>query len=174
MDKRIRVAFLALVLLQGLHSMEESIGRLWEIFTPARLLSSLVSKNPEVGFLEINTGLLLFGFWCWRYPLRKNSGYASALICCWIVIELINGIGHPVWAIYKGSYVPGLATAPLLLFVAIYLSKQLFFLLTAIRKRKLNSTYRYGHCHRPIANLLATIFLLPLFLQPGYNIRSDQ
>lgn len=35
----------------------------------------------------------------------------------------INGIGHAVWAIYERAYVTGVATAPVLLILAVYLSR---------------------------------------------------
>jgi putative acetyltransferase len=38
------------------------------------------------------------------------------------VIETINGVGHPAWSIAQGGYTPGVATAPILLTVALYLA----------------------------------------------------
>jgi hypothetical protein len=124
MNSKVRTAFLILVLIQGLHSVEEWYGKLWEVFPPARLLSSLVSENLETGFLLINIGLFIFGLWCWLFPIRRNYLYAPGLIWFWIVIEIINGIGHPLWALYERGYVPGLLTAPILLILVIYLSRQ--------------------------------------------------
>ena len=125
MNNRIRITFLILVLIQGLHSIEEYFGRLWEVFPPARLLCSLVSENPETGFLIINIVLFLFGLLCWLITVRKNYLFVRGLIWFWIVLETINGIGHPVWALYKRAYVPGLATALILLMLALYLAKLL-------------------------------------------------
>jgi hypothetical protein len=125
MDPKVRTTFLILVLVQGLHSVEEFYGKLWEVFPPARLLSSLVAENLKTGFLLINIGLFIFGLWCWLLPIRRNYLYAPILIWFWIVIEMINGIGHPFWALYEGGYVPGLVTAPILLMQAVYLSRQL-------------------------------------------------
>jgi len=125
MDPKVRTTFLILVLVQGLHSVEEFYGKLWEVFPPARLLSSLVAENLKTGFLLINIGLFIFGLWCWLLPIRRNYLYAPILIWFWIVIEMINGIGHPFWALYDGAYVPGLVTAPILLMQAVYLSRQL-------------------------------------------------
>ena len=31
------------------------------------------------------------------------------------MVEVINGIGHPLWSLRQGGYEPGLATAPFLL-----------------------------------------------------------
>ena len=125
MDPKVRTTFLILVLVQGLHSVEEFYGKLWEVFPPARLLSSLVAENLKTGFLLINIGLFIFGLWCWLLPIRRNYLYAPILIWFWIVIEMINGLGHPFWALYEGGYVPGLVTAPILLMQAVYLSRQL-------------------------------------------------
>jgi hypothetical protein len=57
--RQIRLVFLALVLTQGLHAVEEYAGRLWEVFLPARFLTGLVSKDHEIGFLVITIGLFL-------------------------------------------------------------------------------------------------------------------
>lgn len=121
MNKKIKITFLLLILIQGLHSIEEYFGRLWEVFAPARFLSSMVSNNHETGFLIINIGLFVFGLLCWFAAVRSYS-FAQGLIWFWIVIETINGIGHPVWALYERDYVPGVATAPILLILALYLA----------------------------------------------------
>ncbi len=114
---RARFTFLLLVLTQALHSVEEYVGRLWEVFQPAQFLSGLMSDDLETGFLIINISLFVFGMLCWLQLNRLTSMF----IWFWIVIETINGIGHPIWAISEGTYVPGLATAPILLILAIKL-----------------------------------------------------
>jgi len=125
MNANIKIAFLMLVLIQGVHSVEEYFGRLWEVFQPAKFLSGLVSNNLETGFLIINIGLFIFGIWSWAVPVRKDYSIARSIIWIFIVIEMINGIGHPVWAIYEMSYVPGLVTALILLILAIYLFREI-------------------------------------------------
>ena len=125
MNAKIKITFLMLVLIQGVHSVEEYFGKLWEVFQPAKFLSSLVSNNLETGFLIINIGLFIFGIWSWAVPVRKDYAIARSIIWIFIVIEMINGIGHPVWAIYEMSYVPGLVTAPILLVLAIYLFREI-------------------------------------------------
>jgi hypothetical protein len=42
-----------------------------------------------------------------------------------VVIEFINGVGHPIWSLRQGGYTPGVATAPLLLVLALALGRQL-------------------------------------------------
>ena len=128
MPGRISTFFLLLVITQGLHSIEEYYGRLWEVLAPARFLCSLVSSNLETGFLVINWGLFVVGLGCWFLSTRRISISVGGLFWFWVLIEAINGIGHPVWAIYAKAYVPGLITAPLLLFLSIYLAWQLWAL----------------------------------------------
>jgi hypothetical protein len=43
----------------------------------------------------------------------------------WVTIELINGVGHPLWSLRELRYTPGVATAPVLLVLALYLARQL-------------------------------------------------
>jgi len=119
MSSNVKWTFLALVMIQGLHSIEEFIGELWENFPPARVLCSLVSDNPVTGFLIINIGLFIFGLWCWIFPIRKDYFYSQFLIWFWIILELINGIGHSIWTFIQRSYTPGILTAPILFVLAI-------------------------------------------------------
>jgi hypothetical protein len=125
MLNRIKIAFLLLVLTQALHSVEEYIGRLWEVYPPAKFICSLISKNPETGFLILNIGFLIFGLCCWRFLIRRNHFYPHGFIWFWIVMEMINVTGHITWALSEWAYVPGVATAPILLILAVYLSRQL-------------------------------------------------
>jgi hypothetical protein len=118
-----KISFLFLVLAQGLHSLEEYRGRLWENFPPARFLCGLVSDNPEQGFIILNLLLFLFGMICWLFVFWDKINLV--FLWLWIVIEMINGIGHPAWAIYTQAYAPGMLTSPILFLLAIYLAKQL-------------------------------------------------
>lgn len=126
MLNRIKITFLTLVLAQGLHSVEEYAGRLWEVYPPAIFLCSLVSKNPETGFLIINIGLFIFGLCCCLLSIGRNHLYAQGLIWFWVVMEIINAIGHTAWALSERHYVPGVATAPILFILSLYLSRQLY------------------------------------------------
>ena len=47
------------------------------------------------------------------------------LAWAWVIIELVNGIGHPLWTLRQGGYTPGVGTAPILLVLALYLATQL-------------------------------------------------
>lgn len=122
---RTQLTFAALILVQAVHSVEEYVGHLWESFPPARFVTGLVSSNLEHGFVILNGLLLAFGGWCFFWPVRRGWPVAVALMWLWAVIEIINGIGHPLWSLREGGYTPGLATAPLLLVLAVYLAYQL-------------------------------------------------
>jgi hypothetical protein len=95
---RHKVAFGALVLTQAAHSIEEYVGRLWETFPPARFLTGLVSQDQEWGFLVLIVALVAFGVWCFMWPIRQDWPSASLLAWIWVAIELINGVGHPLWS----------------------------------------------------------------------------
>lgn len=121
-DRRSQLAFLLLVLVQAAHSIEEYVTRLYEFFTPARFVSSLISIDLSVGFLVANTALVVFGLWCWAVPVRSDWRAARGLAWFWALLELGNGIGHSVLALSSGGYFPGAVTAPLLLVLAAWLA----------------------------------------------------
>jgi hypothetical protein len=124
MNNRIRVTFLLIVLVQALHSIEEYFGKLWEVYAPATFLSGLISSNLKSGFIIINVGLFIVLMLTWLTTFNKNYS-AKGLLWLWIILEIINGAGHTLWAIIERSYVPGLATAPILIILALYLTKLL-------------------------------------------------
>lgn len=101
------------------------MGRLWESFPPARALTALVASDGETGFLVINVSLVAFGVWCLVWPIRRRWRSAVPLAWGWVAIQLVNGVGHPVWSIRQGGYTPGLLTAPILLVVALLLAADL-------------------------------------------------
>jgi hypothetical protein len=121
---RVATAFGALVLAQAVHSTEEIFGRLWETFPPARFVSGLVSNDLASGFLFLNVCIVAFGAWCYLWPVRREWAIAKPILWLWIVIETINGIGHPLWCVLQRGYVAGVITAPALLVLALYLAKQ--------------------------------------------------
>lgn len=119
-----RTAFGLLIAAQAAHSIEESAGHLWEVFPPAAFVSGLVSSNREAGFIGLNIALVAFGLWCFLWPVSRSWPSAPVFISIWTAIEIINGLGHPLWSLLQGGYTPGLATAPLLLLLAITLAWQ--------------------------------------------------
>jgi hypothetical protein len=121
---RFQSTFLALVITQAAHSTEEYVGHLYEVFAPARFVSGLFSGDPERGFLFVNVSLVLFGLWCVLWPVRRRWPMALPLARVWIAIELVNGVGHPVWSLVARRYTPGVITAVPLLILAILLWRE--------------------------------------------------
>jgi hypothetical protein len=62
-----------------------------------------------------------------RWPFEDRRGWRAAVPVAWgwVVVEVVNGLGHPLGSLAQGGYTPGVATAPLLLLLAIYLGSQL-------------------------------------------------
>lgn len=104
--------------------MEEYRGRLYDVFLPARFVSGLISRDLQQGFVIFNVALVAFGLWCFLWPVRQHWAVAFGFVWVWISIELLNGIGHPAWSLMSGGYTPGLATAPVLLVLALSLVYQ--------------------------------------------------
>ena len=123
--RQTRWAFLALVVAQAAHSIEEYVFRLYDVFAPARFVSSLVTDNLNVGFAVANAALVAFGLWCYVARVRPGHPSGPAFAWFWTVLELANGVGHSVLAFSRGGYFPGVATAPLLLGVSVYLALRL-------------------------------------------------
>jgi hypothetical protein len=122
---RLDASFIALIGVQAAHSVEEYLGRLYEVFPPARLVSSLVSQDLRRGFIIANVVLVLFGLWCFFWPIRRRWTSAVVFGWLWVTIELINGMGHPLWSLLELRYTPGVATAPMLFLLALVLARQL-------------------------------------------------
>ena len=125
MDAKTRAVFLTLVLVQALHSLEEYAFEFYEIFPPARRLNELVPGIAHPAFIAFNVALLLFGLWCFWFPLRLNAPSATIWAWGWAVMELYNGGAHVVWAVIIRNYNPGLASALVLLALAAVLAGRL-------------------------------------------------
>ena len=121
MTPRARSVFLALIVAQAVHSVEEFRYRLYDVFAPAGFVSTLVSSDPRRGFAIANLALVLFGVWCYVARVRPNHRSAAAFAWGWAVLELVNGLGHITFTIERGGYFPGVVTAPFLLMIAAYL-----------------------------------------------------
>ena len=122
---RSKATFLALVAVQIAHSVEEYLGRLWDVFPPARFVTGLISEDRRFGFIAFNVALISFGIWCFLWPVLRRWSSAIAFMSFWVVIELINGAGHILWSVQAGGYTPGVITAPLLLILALVLGWEL-------------------------------------------------
>jgi hypothetical protein len=123
--RRIATPFLVLILAQTAHSAEEYKFRLFDVLLPARYLSRLLSDDPAVGFAIANAALVGFGLWCYFARVRPGDPSARSLAWFWAVLEFANGVGHGALAAWRGGYFPGVATAPLLVGAAVYLSVRL-------------------------------------------------
>jgi hypothetical protein len=117
--------FLGLIVIQAFHSAEEYLFKLYDVFPPARFLSGLVASNRQVGFAVMNVLLVLFGMWCYLWPVRRKWKIAAALMWVWVVVELFNGLVHPAWSLLQRSYTPGMMTSLLLFPVALSLGRKL-------------------------------------------------
>jgi hypothetical protein len=124
-SRKARIAFLALVIVQTAHSIEEYVFRLYDVFAPARFVSGLISTNLQTGFIAFNLAFVAFGFWCYAVPVQERLSVAVPFLWFWIVVEILNGIGHPAMSIIERSYIPGTITAPFLFMIAVYLSFQI-------------------------------------------------
>jgi hypothetical protein len=125
MDPRSRVGFLILILAQTAHSIEEYVFHLFDVFAPARFVSGLVSSDLARGFAVVNAGLILFGIWCYVARVRPGHPSDRAFAWSWSILEFINGTGHIALALSRATYFPGVATAPVLLGVSLYLAVKL-------------------------------------------------
>lgn len=125
MDSRGRDLFLALILAQAAHSVEEYVFRLYDVLAPARYVSSLFGVDRQIGFVLVNSALVLFGLWCWHARVRTGGGSGRFFAWFWAALEIANGCAHLALAVIAGGYFPGLATAPLLLGLGAWLAWRL-------------------------------------------------
>ena len=125
MELRSQKLFLALILTQLAHSIEEYVFRLYDVLAPARIISGLVSSNLAVGFASVNAALILFGFWCYFARVRNGHRSGRGWAWFWTLLEASNGAVHLLLAAGWGAYFPGAATAPLLLGCAGWLGATL-------------------------------------------------
>jgi hypothetical protein len=124
-DSRSRAAFGLLIAAQAAHSLEEYVFRLFDVFVPARFVSSLFSSNLATGFAIANAVIVLFGVWCYLARLRPGHPSARGYAWFWTCLEFANGVGHVLLASGQGGYFPGVGTAPLLLVLSAYLGARL-------------------------------------------------
>ena len=70
--------FLALILAQALHSIEEYAFRLYDVLAPARWVSDLVGIDRAIGFVFANPLLVSFGLWCYAARVRRDHPAGGA------------------------------------------------------------------------------------------------
>ncbi len=127
---RLGAIYLLLGFAQAAHSMEEMGSHLYEFFwTITGIIHSHIAAFPQFRwnadlFAIVNMALIavLLG----TVPFAQ-SGKAWALFLAGVAggVETLNGIGHLSGALFFRGYVPGAATAPLLLVLGISLLREL-------------------------------------------------
>ena len=125
MGPRSRTTFLLLIAAQALHSVEEYVFRLYDVLAPARFVADAFGVPRPLGFAIANAALVGFGLWCWLARVRPGHRSARAFAWFWALLEIANGLGHLALAAFAGGYFPGLATAPLLLGLGLWLAAAL-------------------------------------------------
>jgi hypothetical protein len=118
--------FLALILAQALHSVEEYVFRLYDALAPARWVSGLIGIDRAIGFVVANSLLVSFGLWCYLARVRSSHPAGRGWVWFWTILESANGIVHLALVAAAGGYFPGAATAPLLLGVSGWLAAALY------------------------------------------------
>jgi Protein of unknown function with HXXEE motif len=131
MSPRSKLFFLLLVITQAVHSVEEYVTRLFDVFAPARFVSGLVSEDLALGFAVVNAAFVGVGAWCYVGPVRAGGVAGQIAAAVWIAVELANGAGHLAIAAASGAYFSGSLTAVLLVVTAACLA---FSLLTDRRR----------------------------------------
>ena|ERR1044072_5472393 len=121
MNGRISTAFLLLIILQAIHSVEEFIFGFYEKFPPMRALYREAPHLAKPAFTIANVLLILVGLICYYYWVRPARERARSVVWVWIILESVNVIAHFMWAILIRGYNPGLATVVLFAPVLIYL-----------------------------------------------------
>lgn len=124
MHPRVVWLFGALVAVQAAHSIEEYLGRLWDVLPPARFVSGLVSADLERGFIIINVTVAVLGLACLLGPILGGWRSGAAVAWAWAVMETVNGAAHIAIAAWQGGYAPGVASAPLLIGTAVLLLRE--------------------------------------------------
>lgn len=129
-SRSVGAIYLLLGLAQTSHSIEEMRTHLYDFFwTATGVLHNAMPSFPQFRmaadtFAVINMTLiaLLLG----TVPaVAAGKRWALYLAGLAGVIEVLNGIGHLSGALFFGGYVPGAASAPLLLILGIFLLREL-------------------------------------------------
>ena len=122
MNDKIRAAFLVLIVVQVLHSIEEVIFEFYEVFPPMRLVYRDAPHLARPAFIISNVVLAMAGLICltrWVWPARRGS---RTVVWAWVGGEAFNVIAHCVWAALVREYNPGLVTVFGFVPVVVYLS----------------------------------------------------
>lgn len=128
--QRVGTLYWLLAFAQAMHSIEEMRTGLYDFFwTMTGVIHNAFPGFPQfrwdaVTFAVVNMGIITFVLGIAPF-VREGRGWALGLAAVVAVIETLNGIGHISAAFYFGGYVPGVASAPLLLILGAVLLREL-------------------------------------------------
>jgi len=127
---RIGTLYWLLAFGQAAHSIEEMRTGLYNFFwTMTGVFRQAFPTFPQfrwdaVTFAVVNMGIITFVLGIVPF-VREGRSWALGLAAVVAVIEILNGIAHISAAFYFGGYVPGVASAPLLLILGVVLLREL-------------------------------------------------
>jgi hypothetical protein len=130
LQNRVGAIYWLLGLAQAAHSVEEMRMHLYDFFwTATGLLHSTIPSFSQLRmasdtFAVVN--MTFIAFLLGTVPFVA-AGRRWALTVAGVVgvIEVLNGIGHLAGTVVFGGYVPGAASAPLLLLLGVFLLREL-------------------------------------------------
>jgi len=125
MNVRTKAAFLAMVVLQAAHSVEEIIFKFHEAFPPMQSIYRRAPSLAQPAFVLFNSVLILSALLCFFHWVRPARAGARAVLWVWVGIQLATVAAHVVWLALAGGYHPGLATVPALAAAAAYMTYRL-------------------------------------------------
>lgn len=130
---RATVTFVAAVVLQGVHVVEEYSTHFYERY-PAILG---LAPWPSSFFLAFNA--IVLGIWV-SAAFGLRTGCRPAFFAAWFLAlaAMGNGVAHPLLSLRAGGYAPGLVTSPLVGIAGICL----WIRLRAITEPRANSWIR--------------------------------
>ena len=120
MNSQIKTAFLLMIIMQAIHSVEEFIFKLYDVFPPMQFIYRQAPSLAKPAFVAFNLLLILCGLVCFFYWVRPAREGAKGVIWVWVVIQLATVAGHVIWVALSGGYHPGLATVGLFIPVVAY------------------------------------------------------
>jgi hypothetical protein len=114
-------AFLIGIAAQCAHTVEEFVTGLHRVLPPLFNLAPL-SDGAFVGF-----NLFWLGVWALA-ALGALRGYRLAYFPIWFfgLAMCLNGVAHPLLAVWVGDYFPGLITSPLVGIMGVVVTRRLF------------------------------------------------
>ncbi len=127
---RIGTLYWLLAFGQAAHSIEEMRTGLYDFFwTMTGVFHQAFPSFPQfrwdaVTFAAVNMGIITFVLGIVPF-VREGRGWALGLAAVVAVVEVLNGIAHISAAFYFWDYVPGVASAPLLLILGVTLLREL-------------------------------------------------